>query len=317
MSTKRIFASLCLLALTACSDDEPTACVGHLCGSDVKITDPDGGNVLFEYIYFDSELQAGGFPATANRVMVYFTASQSPSNNTLPKPGECNNLVATKGWPTYPGDAHMDLDVGEFTITGKNKAGADVTITVPKGTMPADQIGRKHEIFYQVVNPNADNFLQLDSSYTVKFGGAGNVPATTIDDALFLSAEFSVNSPGLNDNGPLRATQPYTVKWTPATSKNLPAGGEVLGLTWLLDTNTNPTHLCAQAHSAGEFTIPAAAIAEYRQIATARGTSPDKMVLLRNAVVHQLSRLPTDETPSRRIDMLTVNCWVQLMDVVP
>jgi len=317
-----IISTLLVTAAAACGDDEGTggtdACSGHLmCGDGPKITDPDGGNVLFEYIYFDSDLQGLGFPATAQRVMAYFTEAQTPNNNPLPSPGQCTNLVATKGWPTYPGDTHTDLDVGELAFLGKNKAGADVTIQVPKVQMAggADQIQRKHDLFYQVVNPNADNFLQFDSSYSVRFGGSAKVPATTIDNALFLSAEFTVNSPGLDDNGPLRASQPFTVKWTPATSRNLPAGDEVLGLTWLLDTDTNPTHLCVALHSAGEFTVPASAIAEYRQIATARGRDPNKVVLLRNAIVHRLQPLPVkDGANLRRIDMLTVMCWAQSMD---
>jgi hypothetical protein len=40
------------------------------------------------------------------------------------------------------------------------------------------------------------------------------------------------------------------------------------------------------------------------------------MLLLRSSIVHKLSRLPNgDPNNKRRIDMLSVMCWAQLMDV--
>jgi hypothetical protein len=272
---KHLIVSILLcVAAAACGDDGGTpsdACTGHACGgTGAKITDPDGGNILFEYIYFDTELQAAlGVPATVNRVMAYFMSAHTPDNTTLPTPGVCNNLVATQGWPMHVGMTRTDLDVGALTITGKNKAGADVMINVPKMPMGTDGIGRPHTTFYQAILPNADDYLKFDSSYTVKFGGAGDIPATTFDNALFLAADFSVNMPMLEGNGPMQAGQPFNVKWTPATSANLPpaaeiVGGGVLGVTWLVDSNGSPTHMCPVEHGAGDFTIPGQAITEYR-----------------------------------------------------
>lgn len=319
MIIKGLLISIPLFSLVACSDD-PSECVGHLCNSDVKITDPEGGNILFEYIYPDSELQtAFGLPAgvtTINRVMAYFLNSQTPEANPLPEAGKCNNLVATKGWPMFTGTPHEDLDVGDLTISGKNKAGADVTIAIPKMPKGIDNIGRPHDTFYQLIHPNADDNLQFNSSYTVKMTGNGTtIEPATLTDAIFLSADFTVKSPGLEDNGPLKASADFPVQWNAVESSKLPAGSEVLGVTWLVDSNGSPTHMCPVAHSAGAFTIPAATIAEYRAIAVARGTNPDKVILLRNAIVHRLSPLPTaDATNKRRVDMLSVNCWAQLMD---
>jgi hypothetical protein len=320
MSIKRLAASLPLLVLVACSDDAPE-CVGHLCSNaDVKYTDPEGGNILFEYIYFDTELQAAfRLPAgvtTLNRVMAYFLNSQTPEANPLPEPGKCNNLVATKGWPMFTGTPHEDLDVGKLTMTGKNKAGSDVTFEIPKMPKGIDSIGRPHDQFYQLLHPNADDNLQFNSSYTVNIEGNGTTIApATLKDALFLSADFTVTMPNIEGNGPMKANADFTVKWNPVESSNLPQGSEILGVTWLVDSNGSPTHMCPVAHSAGTFTIPAASIAEYRDIATARGANPNKIILLRNAIVHRLSPLPTiDGKNQRRIDMVTVNCWAQLMD---
>jgi len=328
MLTKRLIALLCVLPLAACGDDDSNppgdaACVGHLCGEPAKVTDADGGNILFEYIYFDTELQAAfQLPTgvtTLARAIGYFMTDQTPANATLPMPGVCNNL--TTGWPMYQGTAQTPVDVGTLTISGKNRAGGDVTIDVPK-LMPAsgqtslrDSIGRPHPFVYQTLKPSAEMYIQPDSFYNVTLSGSDKIAATTFKDALFMAKDFTVMNPGLEGNGPMRATQPFTVSWTPATSANLPAGQDVLGVTWLTDDTGSPTHMCPVLHSAGTFTIPAATIAEYRQIATARGRNPDKVVLLRNAIVHRLQPLPTTDTANvRRIDMLTVNCWAQLMD---
>jgi hypothetical protein len=253
--------------------------------------------------------------------MAYFMDSQTPQANPLPAAGQCNNLVTTKGWPETVGSPHTDLDVGTLTISGKNTAGADVTIPVPKGTMPTDQIGRAHDIYYQSVVPDAPMNLKPNSSYSVKFTGSGTVPATTLPDALFLAENFTVKNPDLESNGPLIAGTDFPVEWNPATSTNQPpagqlVGGGVLGITWLVDTNGAPTHLCPVAHSDGHFTIPGQAITEYKAAAVARGTDPAHVILLRNAVVHQLVKLPNGEANNpRRVDMLTLLCWAQLMDV--
>lgn len=324
---KHLIVSILLcVAAAACGDDGGEECVGHACPmGDISVTDADGGNILFEYIYFDTELATiFGLPSgvtTVNRVMAHFVNTQTPNNAPLPMPGQCFNFDATRGWPMFVQSPADQLDIGQLDITGKNTAGNDVTITVPKAPMAGrDSIGRTQQTYYQIITPNAANTLKFDSFYTVKFSGAGNIPATTYDDALFLSADFSVTMPDLEGNGPMTAGQDFTVRWNPATSMNLPpantiVGGGVLGVTWLVDAMGSPTHMCAVGHDAGQFTIPGATIAEYRQVAMARGTNPDKVILLRNAIVHRLARLPIDRE-KRRIDMVTVNCWAQLMDVM-
>ncbi len=326
MRAAHIFVSVLLpVAAVGCGDsgnkNKVDGCVGHLCGSPVSLNDNEGGNVIFEYIYLDTDLQAAfHLPAgvtTVQRTMAYFMNDMTPEKNPLPTPGQCENLDATKGWPLYVGSAHTDLDVGTLSFTGKKADGSAVTIDVPKGNpaMP-DAIGRKHDVYYQVVNGVADMYLKPDSSYTAIFGGAGSIPATTMNDAIYLAPSFSVENPSLEDNGPLVGGTDYPVHWTPSTPQNLPQGGEVLGLTWLADVNGSPTHVCPTAHSAGTFTIPGATINEYKQVATARGTDTKHALLLRQAVVHQLQRLPNgDANNPRRIDMLGIMCWVQLVGI--
>jgi hypothetical protein len=80
----------------------------------------------------------------------------------------------------------------------------------------------------------------------------------------------------------------------------------------------SPTHMCVAPVGAGAFTIPAATIAEYKAVAAARGQPTTKAVMLRNAIAHQVVRLPLTTgaaTNRRRIDMISLECWVQVMDV--
>jgi hypothetical protein len=328
-----VFLGAVAVAMAACGGNNTTTisdgCVGHTCagGPGPKVTDPDGGSIIFEYITFDTELQALGYPPTANRIMAFFMDGQTPESNPLPVAGQCNNLVATNGWPIAVGSPHTDLDVGTLTIKGKNTAGADVTIDVPKKPKGTDNIGRPHDIFYEIVQPDAAAYLQRNSAYSITFGGAGTIPNATFADGvtngngLFLAEAITVNSPTLEENGPLVGGTDFTVKWTPSTSSNLPAaaqliGGDVLGVAWLVDTKGSPTHMCPTLLPTGQMTIPGSAINEYKAIAQARSLPTDKAILLRAAIVHQVARLPNNEaTNQRRVDMLTLECKAQLMDV--
>jgi hypothetical protein len=306
------------------------ACVGHTCPTDTgpSVLDPEGGQIIFEHMTFDTQAHdAFQLPVgvnTATRVMAYFMSAQTPESNPLPMAGKCNNLATTKGWPLFVGTPHTDLDVGTLTITGKNAAGTDVSFDVPKQPAGRDQIDRPHDIFYQVVTPDASTLLKPDSSYDVKFGGSATVPATTFPKAIYLAGEYtSVQTPALEDNGPLVAGTDFSVAWTPGVSATKPpdsalVASAILGVTWLLDFSGSPTHMCVGLAADGMFKIPGTAITEYKAAATARGRRTDKMILLRNAIAHQVVRLPLTTgaaTNRRRIDMISLECWVQVMDV--
>lgn len=76
--------------------------------------------------------------------------------------------------------------------------------------------------------------------------------------------------------------------------------------------------MCVVPASAGAFTIPGAAITEYKAAAAARGQPTNKLIMLRNAIAHQVVPLPLvtgAATNKRRIDMISLECWAQLMDV--
>lgn len=331
----KVFVSsfLCAAVMTACGGNDSTtsdaACVGHACSSGgAAVTDPEGGQIIFEHITFDTELQAAfHLPTgvtTATRVMAYFMSAQTPNSNPLPTPGACTNLETTHGWPLFVGTPHTDVDVGTLTIAGKNAAGTAVSFDVPKQPKGVDQIGRPHDIFYQVVTPDAPTLLKPDSFYDVKFGGSATVPATTFQQAIYLAADYpSVQSPDMENNGPLMTTADFPVAWTAGNSANKPpaaqlVAGDVLGVTWLLDVTGSPTHMCVVPATANGFTIPKATIAEYKAAAAVRQQPTNKLIMLRNAIAHQVVRLPLTTgaaTNKRRVDMISLECWAQLMDV--
>jgi hypothetical protein len=309
-----------LLVSASCGqgEEKQDACSSHLCEGD--LLEPEGGNILFESIATDSELAAGlGLPqgtTTFTRVIAFFMNDQTPRLHPFPQAGACNNLETDDLWLFSVGELHVDLDVGTVTITGKNTADAVVNIDVPKQPAGTDAIGRAHDIFYERMIPDASLNQKYDSSYDVTFGGAGTVPPTTFEDAHFLSAAFDVTAPDLEDNGPLVADTDFPVSWTVTPSANLPATETILGIVWLLDTNGKPTHFCPLLYETGTFTIPGATIAEYRAVATRRGTPTDKAVLFRSAFVHRRVRLPNGEPENYRvIDMVSVNGSMQLVDV--
>ena len=337
-----IILGLCaaLVSFTAACGDSNTKtpdgngmCTGHGgcmdgSGSDtVTLNDPDGGNIIFEYIYLDSQLAGlltGGAP-TAMRTIAYFLDSSTPQHTNLPTPGQCENLDAMMGWPIYIGTPDTHLDVGTVTLTGKNRAGMDVSIDVTKQSPGNDNLGRPHDgPFYQAIAPNADSYIAPDSAYTVAFGGSTTIPASTFsgDQGLFMPADYQIGTPAQENDGPLVAGTDFPVTWTPTTSTNLPAGcpncvgGAPLGLVWLIDSNGKPAFLCLADRTSGSFTIPGATITDYKAVATARGADPTKVILSRQAVVHHLVRLPNNEaTNKRRMDFLAINCWIQLMNV--
>jgi hypothetical protein len=117
-------------ALFSCSSDPAPPDDSR---SDLEL--PEGGNILFEWVYYDSELQRLlNLPAgvvSSNRVIAYFMNHHTPELNPLPVRGTCNNLVTTRGWPAYVASMREDLDIGDLVITGQNLAGADVMIAVP------------------------------------------------------------------------------------------------------------------------------------------------------------------------------------------
>jgi hypothetical protein len=289
--------------------------------------DGEGGGVIVEYVHYDTELQAALLPpgvTSAARVIAYFMNAHVPDANPLPVPGECNNLEADEMWPLFVADERTDLDVGTLTIRGRNESDASVDLTIPKLVSTSDALGRPHDVFYQTVVSDAGGLLVADSRYDVTFSGAGSIPPTAMDDAIILPNEFTVNSPDLEGDGPLIAGTDFSVGWTAATTTGMPSsdptviGGDVLGLAWLVDVTGRPTHLCVTLHNEGELTISGSTISEYRAIATARGASPDAVILQRSALVHRVERLPNGEACNvRRLDMLGTTSWAQRMQVQP
>ncbi len=334
-----IASGLSLAAMAACGNKVDVMndgggsnmCTGHgACpdgggGSGVNIMSPEGGNLLLENMYLDTDLQAAfKLPAgvtTVARATAYFMDAQTPQANPLPMPKVCTNLDVTHGWPWWIGTPHTDLDVGTVTLKGKNMAGSDVSIDLPKQSAGLDAIGRMHDIFYQAVLPGASDYIMPNSSYDVVLGGgttgSTTIPATTFTGGLFMSADYTVSAPAHEDNGPMIGGTDFPVHWSTATSSNMPAGDSLYGIAWLVDTNGAPAIMCfTPTQSDDMFTIPGEMINEYKQDAMNRGTDPTHVILLRQAVDHHIVQLPNNEPNNkRRLDLITMNCWAQLMGV--
>src|SRR5690349_13608635 len=111
----------------------------------------DGGQVFFEYITYDSQLQATfGLPSgvtTQSRLTAFFLSDQIPEVNPLPTAGACNNLFATKGWPTFIGTPRTELDVGRLTVSGMNSASAPTTLVPTELMNSIDDWGRAQDVY--------------------------------------------------------------------------------------------------------------------------------------------------------------------------
>jgi len=355
------FSAVLALSTYACGDDDddddtgdtPDAAAddgsdGPDAGSDVDaavgprdpaITDLEGGQLLVEYIYLDQDLSdgiAGGAP-TVNRNMGFFMSGQTPEANALPLVSAtetCVNLYETDGWPLgpYDGQDRDEVDVGEVTISGVNTAGDEVTTVVPTGTTPIDNWQRPHDLFYEFIPQNAENFLQPDSTYTVSMSGSDEYPATTYEDAIYIAGTFELGTPGLDDEDiGLSTTSDTLITWDPPTvpNENQPDdlfGGALLTVVVLGDANTGaPVMLCPVPAAQGEFTITAEQVASFRASVIERAggvaTAADRAILLRNNFSHIIrwfnngtDGAPYDPANPRRIDFLGVNCWAQVVN---
>ena len=92
---------LSAVVLSACGNDDVELtdggdCVGHTC-DDSKLSDPEGGQIILENMYLDSQLQAAfHLPTgvtTVNRISAFFENKRDPDANPFPMSGQCTNLA--------------------------------------------------------------------------------------------------------------------------------------------------------------------------------------------------------------------------------
>ena len=312
-----------LLSVAACNNGAvlpPPPDAIHTVGIDANITQPppqiDGGQVLVEYVTLDSDLQAAaGLPAgvtTVARVIAFFLDAQTPSQVPFPPAGVCMNLAVTQGWPLI-GSPRTELDMGMVALRGPNTAGTIATTLLPKLPAGTDALGRAQDVYYQLVQPNADDVLAPGATYTVNVFGTAMFPDTTFDSGIALPSQFSVYSPALDENGPFVAGNNTTIFWTPGPA---PSPSPPIGLIWLEDVDGVPTHVCETDYGAGLFTISGTTLTEYQQIAQARGLATNKLILRRDALVPNIVLLPNAEPNNpRALQLLAITSFEQLVDL--
>jgi hypothetical protein len=254
-----------------------------------------------------------------------------PQALRLPPSGECTNVVTDSGvWLGNLGTPREYIDVGTVSVRQTNDDGDEVTTELPRAvdgapaTWPRDNLFVDHGkdgIFYEYIQLNAGEILSAGTRGDVILSGSDEFPATTYENAIYVPENNQLENPGLNDEFTMVAGEDFTVGWEEIPQPNAPAESE--GLTYELfelvatvnPATGAPIHLCPTfADDAdGEFTIPGEVIADYRDTVEGLGGNPDAIVLLRNTNAHAVVRLdPTDEANPRRVDVVSVWCYVQL-----
>ena len=306
----------------------------------VSFADAEGGKVINEYInYGESLAVASNFPKgvrTVYRGMAHFVRSMNPQSLRLPPSGECTNVVTDSGvWLGNMGEDVEYIDVGTVSIRQTNDAGEEVTVELARAekgsppTWPRDNLFVDHGkdgIFYETISfgeggTGAGEIISAETRGDVILSGSDEFPATTYEGAVYVPADMDVVNPGLNEDFTMTAGEDFTVGWEEVSQPNAPAASE--GLTYELfelvatvnPATGAPIHLCPtfDQDASGEFVIPGEVIADYRETVEALGNDPDAIVLLRNTNAHAVVRLdPTDEDNKRRVDVVSVWCYVQL-----
>jgi hypothetical protein len=330
MRKYRLAANLLLgaLALAACGDDsstpvdapKPPDAAPPDAADVVMLSDREGGGIIFEYIkvspgFANFVFGANSGVTTITRVMAHFMDNMSPQAEPTPVGGQCADLYATNGWPSGQGTQRSYFDVGDLAIT--DSAGVDKII--PKKFSGKDNIGKFHDVFYELLGPPA--YQVAGGTYDVKMSGYPPIfPASTFDNVLYMPDDYSstMTPPPNVDNLHLTPGTDFVSTWTPQANAGKPAETEVLNLTLLIDPNTGtPVILCVTLASAGTFTMPGAMITSFKNSVAARGGSIQGVaVLSRQQDSHILRRLPNGEPDNkRRIDFLGSWCHVQIVTI--
>lgn len=309
-------------------------------GDVVTFGDAEGGKVINEYItYGDTLAEAAGFPKgvrTVYRGMAHFVRSMNPQSLRLPPSGVCTNVVTDSGvWLGNMGEDVEYIDVGTVSIRQTNDDGEEVTVELARAmegapaTWPRDNLFVDHGkdgIFYETISfgeggTGAGEILSAETRGDVILSGSDEFPATTYEGAVYVPADNQLENPGLNEDFTMVAGQDFTVGWEEVAQPNAPAESEglVYELFELVATvnpaTGAPIHLCPtfDQDADGEFVIPGEVIADYRETVETLGGDPNAIVLLRNTNAHAVVRLdPTDEDNKRRVDVVSVWCYVQL-----
>ena len=327
------FVTGSLLAVGACGDDGKDtpmdAAKDTGPGSDAPPPDvlPDarvvdfgsneGGEVRLEYIRF-----ANGTGVGARGTSFFYKDSGTTKFFPFLNLDGCTDLSGVNGggkWPKAqnPDAERMYYDVGD-TVTA---TGGPQPFVIAKNTtgMPAkDPIGRSELANSWYFNPAAGTdtdgatYLPADTTFDIAVSGSSGYAAHTYTGALYMPADWSINSPAFNATPIVTAANtPETYVFNNATNHPIKnADGTTVEIQSLIAfTGANgPAVICIKKQTTDTtttITVPGA------MIDVARAAYPTGGQVARQTVSHSIRELVdgTGAATGKRVDFLGVWCY--------
>lgn len=259
----------------------------------------EGGEVRMEYVRF-----ASGLASTRVTNFLYSNPGTPRYHDYINLNG-CQDTTASMRtkWPFAMSADRVYADPGEVLITG-----GPSTLTVPTrtGSTLTDPYGRVHpdgkaQFFFGGATANdGATYLAEKTAFDVTFTGSADLPGQVFEDVMWMPADFTLISPGVEPVA-LVAGQPQTYTWTtPANGQ--PTGVEVQSLVAYTGA-MGPAVVCVEPND-GSITVPA------NLVDVARTAYPNGPTLARQTLTHVVRELVDENGPTgRRIDFVAVWCY--------
>jgi hypothetical protein len=323
------------IAIAACGGDDdgdnpdannnPDADTSPDAAPPIGIDAPEGGAIFVEHVTLGDTLQAAiGLPEP-NFVRTVATAinGMTPEAMGIPTFNTCTNQWANTptDWPMGIGTSVTYLDVGDMTVSGKNYANDATEWDLPLNTSGTDLFGRPIDEVREYLDSGVSEYIKPGTFFTIEMSGSSEVEPTTWTDAAFVPNSFSVINPGLNDDVTFTAGTDATVEWEeqdlPASMPPNSAMAEVVALA--SPATGSLVIMCPFVNDPdGAATISGEMIQAYRDTVTAQGGDPDVAILVRNYNNHHIMELPNGDPDNvRRVDVIGIYCFVQLVNIDP
>jgi hypothetical protein len=332
----------------ACGDDgKPAGAIDapkQIDAPGVDLTSKEGGEVRLEYMTFTS---TAAQQTRARATAFFYDGADGNGFHPFPNVPGCTDYTPNPPvrWPFVREASDQFLDVGTVTIEGGPQPLTVAPITPAKGSCsvttatkcfqnsecPAtetcmgatgnrDNLNRLYTGHWafsgQAPGPNLNNmgpaFITGDATYTVKFGGSANFPATEFKDIIYVPGLWTPVSPAIDENPVLKADTPLTITYTTPANSNKPADHSINTLVFFVGAIDPPVVACIEEGTDGSITIPA------DMINLIRASAPTGGKFIRQHASHVVREL-TDGTThtNKRIDFIGIWCYNYTFTVAP